>query len=186
MQVKDQGSEYHYNAVHRWYYDTASSMYYGGEPPTWTKVPDIPADAKYEAMTASAAAGSTACWALPLCLASQPCDETQQQQCSRRMLLDFAGEQVDTCQMHVAAPNSSASWLAVALMLLRVFDGMYYCFQGLTRQAHQHQGDQRVLRQQQKESPQIYSTHLQKLVAIKCQQQAGLEVQKALGLALVV
>ncbi|DBA86891.1 hypothetical protein WJX79_010006 [Trebouxia sp. C0005] len=58
--VKDQGSEYHYNAVHRWYYDTASSMYYGGEPPTWTKVPDIPADAKYEAMTASAAAGPDA------------------------------------------------------------------------------------------------------------------------------
>lgn len=57
LQVKDEGSGYHYNAVHRWYYDTASSMYYGGEPATWTKVPDIPEDAKYEAMTASAAPG---------------------------------------------------------------------------------------------------------------------------------
>ena len=30
-------------------------MYYGGEPPTWTKVPDLPGDAKYEAMAAPAA-----------------------------------------------------------------------------------------------------------------------------------
>lgn len=55
-QVKDEGSGYHYNAVHRWYYDTSTSMYYGGEPPTWTKVPDLPDDAKYEAMAAPAAA----------------------------------------------------------------------------------------------------------------------------------
>lgn len=27
-------------------------MYYGGEPPTWTKVPDLPDDAKYQAMAA--------------------------------------------------------------------------------------------------------------------------------------
>ena len=54
--MKDEGSGYHYNAVHRWYYDAASSMYYGGEPPTWTKVPDLPDDAKYEAMAAPAAA----------------------------------------------------------------------------------------------------------------------------------
>lgn len=58
LQVKDEGSGYHYNAVHRWYYDAASSMYYGGEPATWTKVPDIPEDAKYEAMTASPAQGN--------------------------------------------------------------------------------------------------------------------------------
>ena len=30
-------------------------MYYGGEPPTWTKVPDLPDDAKYEAMAAPSA-----------------------------------------------------------------------------------------------------------------------------------
>ncbi|KAL3138161.1 hypothetical protein ABBQ38_005388 [Trebouxia sp. C0009 RCD-2024] len=53
--VKDEGSGYHYNAAHRWYYDTATSMYYGGEPATWTKVPDLPDDAKYEAMAAPAA-----------------------------------------------------------------------------------------------------------------------------------
>ena len=52
LQVKDEGSGYHYNAVHRWYYDAASGMYYGGEPPEWTKVPDIPKDAKYETMAA--------------------------------------------------------------------------------------------------------------------------------------
>ncbi len=173
LQVKDQGSGYHYNAVHRWYYDTASSMYYGGEPPTWTKVPDIPADAKYEAMTASAAEGSTACSALPSYLALHHCDETQQQQCSRHMLLGFAGQHLETCQTHVAVPGSSMSWLAVALLLLRAFDGTCCCFQGLVHQAHQHQGDQQVLLQQQKEKPQIYSTHLQKLVAIRCQQQAG-------------
>ncbi len=55
LQVKDESSGYHYNAVHRWYYDTASSMYYGGELPTWTKVPDLPEDAKYESMTATSA-----------------------------------------------------------------------------------------------------------------------------------
>ena len=63
-QVKDEGSGYHYNAVHRWYYDTASSMYYGGEPPTWTKVPDLPDDAKYEAMAAPAAATGEMLWIL--------------------------------------------------------------------------------------------------------------------------
>lgn len=30
-------------------------MYYGGEPATWTKVPDVPDDAKYESMAAPAA-----------------------------------------------------------------------------------------------------------------------------------
>ncbi len=148
-------------------------MYYGGETPTWTKVPDIPADAKYEAMTASAAEGSTACSALPSCLALHLFDETQQEQRSRRMSLGFAGQHLDTCQMHVAVASSSASWLAVALVLLRAFDGMCCCLQGLVHQAHQHQDDQRVLLQQQKEKPQVYSTHLQKLVAIRCQQQAG-------------
>ena len=86
LQVKDQGSGYHYNAVHRWYYDAASSMYYGGEPPTWTKVPDVPADATYEAMTVSAAEGSTACSALlGSCSALHHCDEIWQQPCSRRI-----------------------------------------------------------------------------------------------------
>ena len=34
-------------------------MYYGGEPPTWTKVPDLPEDAKYETMSASSDTGDT-------------------------------------------------------------------------------------------------------------------------------
>ena len=56
QQVKAEGSEYLYNAVHQYYYDTASSMYYGGDPPTWTKVPGLPEEAKYESMNAPAAA----------------------------------------------------------------------------------------------------------------------------------
>ncbi len=84
------------------------------------------------------------------------------------------GEHVDTnCQTHAAAPGSSAVFVAVAFVLMTAFDGMYCCSQGLVHQAHQHQGDQRVLLQQQKGRPQVYSTHLQKLVAIRCQQQAG-------------
>ena len=66
--MKDEGSGYHYNAVHRWYYDTASSMYYGGEPPTWTKVPDLPDDAKYEAMAAPSAVTGAILWLFGLTL----------------------------------------------------------------------------------------------------------------------
>lgn len=36
---------YYYNALHRWYYDTKSRMYYGGTPPAWTSAPSIPASA---------------------------------------------------------------------------------------------------------------------------------------------
>ena len=59
MQVKDESSGYHYNAVHRWYYDAESGMYYGGEPTTWTKVPDVPEEAKYETMAAPSTAQGT-------------------------------------------------------------------------------------------------------------------------------
>lgn len=37
-------------------------MYYGGEPATWTKVPDLPDDAKYEAMAAPAAVTGKMPW----------------------------------------------------------------------------------------------------------------------------
>lgn len=43
----DAGSGYMYNAVQRYYYDTASSMYYGGEPADWTQQPNIPQAARY-------------------------------------------------------------------------------------------------------------------------------------------
>ena len=37
-------------------------MYYGGEPPTWTKVPDLPDDAKYATMAApSTVPGAASC-----------------------------------------------------------------------------------------------------------------------------
>lgn len=40
-------SGYYYNALHRWYYDLKSTMYYGGDPPEWTANPPLPADARY-------------------------------------------------------------------------------------------------------------------------------------------
>lgn len=58
-QVKAEGSEYHYNAVHQYYYDTASGMYYGGDPPTWTKVPGLPDEAKFETQHTSQAPQGT-------------------------------------------------------------------------------------------------------------------------------
>ena len=79
LQVKDEGSGYQYNAVHRWYYDTTSGMYYGGETPTWTKVPDLPEDAKYEAMAApSSAQGKLphyCCWPC-CCMNMHPCSKS--------------------------------------------------------------------------------------------------------------
>lgn len=53
LQVLNTESGYHYNALHRWYYDTKSKMYYGGEPPDWTQQPaDLPPSARFEAMHA--------------------------------------------------------------------------------------------------------------------------------------
>lgn len=40
-------SGYYYNAVHKWYFDHQSRMYYGGDPPDWTDKPTIPAEAVY-------------------------------------------------------------------------------------------------------------------------------------------
>ncbi|KAL4519555.1 hypothetical protein Ndes2526B_g01859 [Nannochloris sp. 'desiccata'] len=42
-------SGYYYNAVHRWYYDRKTKMYYGGEPADWTNNPKIPQEAYYGA-----------------------------------------------------------------------------------------------------------------------------------------
>jgi len=39
------------------------------------------------------------------------------------MSLGFAGEHLDTCQTHFAAPGSSESWVAVAYVHLSAFDG---------------------------------------------------------------
>ncbi|RMZ52440.1 hypothetical protein APUTEX25_000019, partial [Auxenochlorella protothecoides] len=39
----------HYNAQHRWYYDSGSKMYYGGDPPDWTASPaTLPHAARFE------------------------------------------------------------------------------------------------------------------------------------------
>lgn len=44
---------YHYNALHRWYYDTKSKTYYGGEPADWTQQPSsLPHAARFEVMHA--------------------------------------------------------------------------------------------------------------------------------------
>ncbi|KAL6769253.1 hypothetical protein ACKKBG_A18085 [Auxenochlorella protothecoides x Auxenochlorella symbiontica] len=41
----------HYNAQHRWYYDSGSKMYYGGDPPDWTASPaTLPHAARFEVM----------------------------------------------------------------------------------------------------------------------------------------
>lgn len=42
-------SGYYYNAVHRWYYDLKSKMYYGGDPAEWSNNPNIPIEARYDA-----------------------------------------------------------------------------------------------------------------------------------------
>ena len=66
----DAGSGYMYNAVHRYYYDTASSMYYGGEPAVWTLEPMMPQAARYNSSAVEggdrpkAAAGVLA-WPVP-------------------------------------------------------------------------------------------------------------------------
>ena len=39
---------YLYNAVHRYYLDTKTGMYYGGDPAAWTNKPKIPVEASYE------------------------------------------------------------------------------------------------------------------------------------------
>lgn len=63
----DAGSGYMYNAVQRYYYDTASSMYYGGEPAVWTQEPSIPQAARYgysaaeEGEDLKGAAGAPSC-----------------------------------------------------------------------------------------------------------------------------
>ena len=47
LQEFQSGSGYYYNAVHKWYYDLASRMYYGGDPPDWTNSPPIPNESLY-------------------------------------------------------------------------------------------------------------------------------------------
>ena len=48
-------------------------MYYGGDPPAWTTTPAIPADARYERLTAAAVATTSG-------PSKQPASSTQQQQ----------------------------------------------------------------------------------------------------------
>jgi len=43
-------SGYYYNALYGWYYDATSKMYYGGNPPVWTKKPNIPSAGYYGAV----------------------------------------------------------------------------------------------------------------------------------------
>eukprot|EP01025_Chloroclados_australasicus_P054830 TRINITY_DN6542_c2_g1_i1.p2 TRINITY_DN6542_c2_g1~~TRINITY_DN6542_c2_g1_i1.p2 ORF type:complete len:274 (-),score=30.38 TRINITY_DN6542_c2_g1_i1:1241-2062(-) len=42
---------YYYQSQLRYYYDKNTGYYYGGDPPAWTKTPDIPENMKFENMT---------------------------------------------------------------------------------------------------------------------------------------
>jgi len=66
----DPGTGYMYNALHRYYFDLKTGMYYGGDPVAWTNTPKIPDAAKYKPETAGGAtsgagAGRTAGGAAP-------------------------------------------------------------------------------------------------------------------------
>eukprot|EP00798_Chlamydomonas_sp_ICE-L_P014528 gene14528-20559_t len=45
--VWEEESKYYYHAIHRWYYDPTTEFYYGGEPAAWSKVPAVPATARF-------------------------------------------------------------------------------------------------------------------------------------------
>lgn len=49
---RDAGSGYLYNAVQRYYYDTATGIYYGGEPAVWTQEPKMPLAARHASSAA--------------------------------------------------------------------------------------------------------------------------------------
>lgn len=44
----DSGTGYLYNALHRYYFDIKTGMYYGGDPVAWTTEPKMPKDARYK------------------------------------------------------------------------------------------------------------------------------------------
>ncbi len=48
--VLHEESGYYYNSLYGWYYDAASKMYYGGNPPDWTHKPNIPSAGYYGAV----------------------------------------------------------------------------------------------------------------------------------------
>ncbi|KAK9830398.1 hypothetical protein WJX72_011529 [[Myrmecia] bisecta] len=47
--VKHEESGYMYNEVQRYYFDSATGMYYGGDPPAWTLTPQMPVGALFGA-----------------------------------------------------------------------------------------------------------------------------------------
>ncbi|CAL5221235.1 g3388 [Coccomyxa viridis] len=47
--VFDDASGHHYNSALRYYYNRENGMYYGGDPPAWTTMPDIPPEALFKA-----------------------------------------------------------------------------------------------------------------------------------------
>eukprot|EP01023_Acetabularia_acetabulum_P050010 TRINITY_DN5375_c0_g2_i2.p1 TRINITY_DN5375_c0_g2~~TRINITY_DN5375_c0_g2_i2.p1 ORF type:complete len:367 (-),score=56.59 TRINITY_DN5375_c0_g2_i2:760-1860(-) len=47
----DEKCGYYYHSSLRHYYDKKSGYYYGGDPPAWTKTPDIPENVYFENMT---------------------------------------------------------------------------------------------------------------------------------------
>lgn len=81
---------YHYNAVHRYYRDPTTGMYYGGDPPEWTSVPDIPNEARYEVMAGTVPPAAPA-RAAPAAAAAAPASSTGRGPAAPRTGLVAAG-----------------------------------------------------------------------------------------------
>lgn len=69
---------YFYNAVHRWYYDTKSGMYYGGDPIEWTDKPSLPREARYEVINKPQPAPGSAAAAAAAAARRRPAAGAQQ------------------------------------------------------------------------------------------------------------
>lgn len=62
-----------------------NGMYYGGDPPAWTTTPAIPADARYERLTAAARPAAAAGPSKPATASSSIQQQQQQQPVGRRI-----------------------------------------------------------------------------------------------------
>jgi U1 zinc finger len=51
--VLEESSGYLYNALHRYYFEPKTGMYYGGDPPAWTITPDLPDEARCQRSAAT-------------------------------------------------------------------------------------------------------------------------------------
>lgn len=54
----DPGTGYLYNALHRYYFDIKTGMYYGGDPVAWTTEPNMPKEGRYQSSASAPSARS--------------------------------------------------------------------------------------------------------------------------------